>query len=212
MTFIVDRDLLQLEPSMFVDASSVGTLLASGTDGSVSGGTLSSASVNFATRGVDEGHVALVAGDVLEVLARPSASSLTVTRPRGDASQPTIPPNAGSSLQFSVTTFERQIAEAEAWALGALGIDAHDPVKPLSPEAIINTDEFARIVALRTICDVFALAAARSVSPATLNLRRDAYRELLRRTIARTSILLDLNGDGVPDASRRLSTVTLIRS
>lgn len=212
MSLIVDRDLMVLEPSVFVDATSVGTLLASGTDGIVSASSLASAGVNFETRGVTENHVATVAGEVLEVLARPSTNTLTVSRPRMTANDDPVLPTSGSSLSFSVTTFERQIAEAQAWALGALGIDPQDTVKPLDETAVVNVDELDKIIALRTICDVFAMAAARLTSNQTLTQRRDLFRERLRRAVAQTSVLLDLNGDGVADASRRLNTIVLARS
>jgi hypothetical protein len=212
MSLIVDRDLLVLESSLFVDAAGVGTVLASGADGAMSGTSLLSVAVSFGALGVTEGHVATVAGDALEVVSLPSTNTLMVSRPRMNADEPAIPPAPGTSLEFTVTTFERQIAEAEAWALGALGIDPHDAVKPLTVEAVVNTDELARLVALRTICDVFAMQAARDDEETSAGLRRDLYRSMLRRAVGRTSILLDLNGDGVPDASRRLSTIVLERS
>lgn len=212
MALIRDRDLLVIDASVFVDAFEVGTTLASGTDGSVSGSTFSSDAVNFQTAGVEEGHVACVNDAALEVLARPSANALTVTRPRASADGPTIPPAAGTGQKFTVTTFERQIAEAQAWALGALGIDPLDPVKPLDESAIVNVDEFARVLALRTIGDVYALAAARNPEDASLAARADLYRDRLRRAMNTTPMLLDLNGDGVADAARRLTTIALTRT
>jgi hypothetical protein len=212
MSLIVDRDLVVIEPSLFVDAEDIGTVLAAGTDGSLSGTTLTSASVDFEAAGIDEGHVASVGDEIVEVIARPGASSLTVSRPRMDEEGPTIPPAAGSGMKFTVVTFDRQIASAQAWALGALGIDAHDPVNPLDENAVVNPDELGNVVALRTICDVFASAAARQPTEASLAARAAMYRERLRRAMTTTNILLDLNGDGVADAARRLSTVVLARS
>ena len=212
MSLIIDRDLMVIEPGVFVDAVEVGTILVSGTDGNVSGDTLTSATANFQNAGVDTGHAASVGDRAVEVLARPSASSLTISRPRADIDDPTIPPAAGTNQKFTVTTFERLIAEAQAWALGALGLDPHDPVNPLDETAIVNIDEFAKLIALRTICDVFVLAAARFSEEPSHALRAAAYRDRLRRAMNTTNILLDLNGDGVADAARRMSTIALSRA
>jgi len=212
MSFIIDRDLLVIDSAVFVQGVDVGTKLAKGGDGVVSGTTFTSAAIDFEAQGVDEGHVIVVTDEPLEIIARPGSTSLTVSRPRMETEDPTIPPTSGSSLKFSVTTFERQIAQAHAWALGVLGLDPHDPVQPLDEAAVVNVDDFARIIALRTICDVFASAAAADTLDASLAQQANVYRDRLRRAMNSTAILLDLNGDGIADTARRMTTMVLTRS
>lgn len=62
MSFAKDRDLLVLEPSLFQDVAYLGQTLVSGTDGSLSGTELFSASSNFEAAGIEGGHVVNLSG------------------------------------------------------------------------------------------------------------------------------------------------------
>lgn len=206
-----DIDLLRLEPRLFVDAASAATMLRSGSDGITSGTTFSSAGSDFAAAGIDAGHVIVVGAEVVEVEARQSATSLHVSRPRADDSQDAIDPTPGMDQTFSVPTFERIASQETAWTLGALGIDARHPEHPLDESAVTNAADLRRYVALRVIARGFERAAAGDPGNLALAGRAAHWRAIEQSARHLTAVFLDLDGDGVPDATRRIDDVMLTR-
>jgi len=122
-----------------------------------------------------------------------------------------IAPASGSALALSVVTFERRIAEAEAWVLGALGIDPAHPLTPLDETALVDVSSVERLIALRTIADAYDVAAAADPANAALAARAAHWRSSATEARHQTIAYLDLNGDGVPDATRRVDIVTFTR-
>ena len=212
MALIDDRDLLIREPSLFLDASSVGTSVLSEADGVVASTTLTSASSDFVTASIDLGHVIVVDGEALEVISRTDATNLVVSRARALVTDARIAPGDGSALSLEVITFTRLIAEVQAWVLGALGIDASDPVTPLDETAILNPAEVEPLIALRTIAQVFAAASAIAPTDASLTQRATLYAGLAADARRQAKAVIDLDGDGIADATRHLDVVSLRRS
>lgn len=206
-----DIDLLRIEPRVFLDAAESATTLASATDGSVSGTTLSSVSSDFVSAGIDAGHVVVVNGEAVEVDARTDANTLEVSRPRVDSTQPKIEPTTGSALVLDVFTFARLIEFEHGWVLGALGIDPAHPTTPLDETDIVDTAGVERLIALRVIAGAYERAAAATPSDLALAQQASHFRELARRAAHQTVAYVDLDGDGVPDATRRIAVVTLTR-
>jgi hypothetical protein len=212
MALINDRDILLLEPSVFVGAEAAATLLRNVLDGVVSGSTITSASSNFVTLNIDFGHVASITDVPCEVIARPSATQLTVSLPRGATTDPLIDPAPGTGQRLKIPTFKRLIDVSEAWALGALGIDATDPIQPLEPSAIVNLDALKRLIGLRVVHQAFAISAAINPASETLKDRAALYAALLDQAKRNLEVRLDLDGDGVADTVRRLDLVTYVRN
>ena len=120
--FAQDRDLLTLEPNLFRDAGWATQRLAQGT-ATITGTTLTMTSdTPLDAAGVAPGNVIVVGGTAYEVLSRLAADQLVVSRLRGSAGDPAIPPSptGGTPVAAAVYTFEPQIAEAHrqllAWA------------------------------------------------------------------------------------------------
>lgn len=212
MALIDDRDLLIREPSLFLDASSVATSVLSATDGIVSSGTLFSSSSDFETPGIEFGHVVVVNGEALEVISRTDQNRIVVSKPRLLSTDTDIEPDTGSSLNLEVLTFARLIAEVQAWVLGAFGIDASDPVTPLDETAILNPEEVEPLIALRTLARAFAAASAIAPTDSSLSQRATLYAGLAAEARRQTKAVIDLDGDGIADATRHLDVVSLSRS
>lgn len=212
MALIDDRDLLIREPSLFLDASSVATSVLSATDGIVSSGTLFSSSSDFEASGIELGHVVVVNGEALEVVSRADPTRIVVSRPRLLTTDLQIEPDTGSALNLEVLTFARLIAEVQAWVLGAFGIDASDPVTPLDETAILNPEEVEPLIALRTIAQAFAAASALAPTDSSLSQRATLYAGLAAEARGQTKAVIDLDGDGIADATRHLDVVSLSRS
>ena len=212
MALIDDRDLLIREPSLFLDASSVATSVLSATDGIVSSGTLFSSSSDFETPGIEFGHVVVVNGEALEVISRTDQNRIVVSKPRLLSTDTDIEPDTGSSLNLEVLTFARLIAEVQAWVLGAFGIDASDPVTPLDETAILNPEEVESLIALRTLARAFAAASAIAPTDSSLSQRATLYAGLAAEARRQAKAVIDLDGDGIADATRHLDVVSLSRS
>jgi hypothetical protein len=212
MAMITDRDLLLIEPGIFKNAMDLATLLIDAADGTVSQTSLSSASSDFESMSVDAGHVAVIEAETTEVIARVSSTELTVSLPRVTSEDPLIAPTAGSGLTVKVPTFGRQINFSQAWVLGALGLDAGDLDLTPDESAILNPCDIERLIALETVARVFAAAAA--LDPADQSLADSAthYAGEVAAARHRTRAILDLDGDGCADASRRVCTVALTRT
>lgn len=212
MALIDDRDLLIREPSMFLDASNAATSLLSTTDGAISGTTLTSADSDFVTMGIELGHVIVVNGEALEVVSRADANRLVVSKPRASTVDVQIEPGDGSTLSLEVITFARLIAEVEAWVLGAFGIDSADPVTPLDETAILNPQEIEPLIALRTIAKAFAAASALAPTDSSLSQRAVLYADLASDARRQAKVVIDLDGDGIADATRHIDVISLSRS
>ena len=211
MLTLNDRLLLSLDPSAFADAATIGTQLASGSDGAIAGTVLTSASSDFAARGVDDGHVIVVAGKALDVDQRTAATTLDVSRPRKAKSEPKIAPDAGSSLAFQVVTFERQVDQARSRLLRALGIDAEHPSQPLVEDDIINATDIEQVIAAEALAAIYAAASAGDPAGDSLSQRAALWAVRAHRLAQSTPALIDLDDDGLADAVRFASILTLQR-
>lgn len=212
MTMITDRDLLLIEPNLFSNALGLATLLVDVTDGNVSGTSLTSADSDFASMGIDAGHVAVIDGETTEVVDRVSATELTISLPRVTAEDPLIAPAPGSDLSVKVPTFGRQITLSRGWVLGSLGIEIDDEGFPLDESVLLNATEIEKLIALETIARLSNLVAALDPTDQSLAEVATHYAGELTAARHRTQAVLDLDGDGVADASRRVCVATLIRT
>lgn len=211
MPLITNLDLMRMEPNLFTDAGGSGlTLLAAG-DASVTGDTVTSAGSDFTAAGVGTDHVAVLDGEPVEILAVNDATSMDVSRRRLDATAPTLRPAPGTGLALTVVTFELLIERHEAWALGALAIDPAHPTQPIAVGQVLNPDELRRLIGLNVIAKAFARAAALDPANPSLEAMSALYAGLAAESAARTSVRIDLDGDGEADAVRRVDTPVMVR-
>lgn len=210
--FASDRDLLALEPTVFRDVVWVGQRLVFGV-GDVSGTTLTltSGAPDFEDAGVAAGHVVVFDGAGYEVVDRLGATTLTISRLRGAASDPVIPPTPGSGLTVAVVSFGPQLALVHRQVLLMLGIDPDDAQASPGEGDIVNPGSLASLEAAGALHLVYAAAAALSDSGSPVAVRAGVYRERFAAERLRAAARIDLDGDGVADAIRRPSLVQLVR-
>ena len=196
-----DRDLLVLEPNLFRDVGWVGQRLSRGT-GTVAGTTLTIASPEVAldTANVTAGHVVVVAGVSYEVVARVSATELTISRLRDSTGAAANPPTAIAAAECSIVTFGPQIAMAHAEVVRLAGLETADEAK------VVNEPGVVRLEALGALAIIWAAASGLLGSSSPGHQRAEWYRERFVRERERVGIRVDLDGDGVADDVRGLSS------
>lgn len=214
MAFATDRDLLVLEPGLFRDVgwSAQRVIEASGV--SISGTTLTSGSSDFVGAGVTAGHVSLVNGAPLEVVARLSGTQLTVSRLREETVSGAIPPGAMAGATLVVMTFRPQLATAHAQVMRSLGIEpgVAAQIGVLGEGSIVNSAALVRAEALAALHSILASASAMVGDTSALWVKAQMYRERFEEERRRVTALIDLNGDGVADATRRMNVMRLVRA
>lgn len=212
MSFASDRSLLVLEPNLFRDVKFSGQVLVTGSDGVVSGTTLSSLTSDFDSQQIKVGMVVMVAGVPVEILDVSSANSLTVSRLRADESGSAIPPGPGIGLQFEIVSFLPQIESIHGPLLGAFGVDGLSSSGAPTEADILNVRTARLVEAMGALYLIYAGASALVGDEGLLWTKAQSYRD--RYMAARRALVLefDLDGDGLPDASRTSSSIRLMRS
>ena len=212
--FAADRDLLVLEPNLFRDVSWLGQRLFTGTC-NLSGTTLTASAADFTALGVEAGHVVVVDGASLEVVARVNTTTLNVSRPRATLDGPSIAPIPGTGRALTITTFAPQLGIVHRQVLAMLGLlDAPTTAEPeaLTEAMVVNPRELRLLEALGVLHLVFAsLGGAAGKSDAPESGRAEMYRRRFAAERARAVARLDTDGDGLADVTRRPSVVLLVR-
>lgn len=214
--FATDRDLLVLEPHLMRDVAWLGQRLVNGT-GTVAGTTLTlvSSDADLAAAGVGAGHVVLVGGVAYEVLARLSATSATISRLRAGPGEPALPPTPiATPTSVVVLTFAPQIGLVHEQVLRMLGLKSGATQgEEIGEDRVSNPRDLARVEALGAVHLVLAAASAPGdgIWNEGLLARAKVYRERFASERVRATALIDLDGDGEPDASRRMNVVQFVR-
>lgn len=209
--FCADRDLLPFEPMLFRDVGWAAQRLADGL-GTLTGGILTLPTADFVAAGVRPGMVALAAGVPLEIIAVPTATTLSLSRLRADPADPAINPSPFlSPTSVVVHSFAPQIAVAHAHVLAMLGLGPAW-ARPGEPEpTVTNPESLRRIEAIDALHVIFAAAAGIGPPDASLAHRAAHYRALFSAARARAVAHLDTTGDGLANAVRHLHTAMLSR-
>ncbi|MFO0830635.1 MAG: hypothetical protein U0637_02210 [Phycisphaerales bacterium] len=212
--FALDRDLAVLDPSIFRDLTWMGQTVARGT-GTISSDTLAATGaldVDFEQAQIGRGHVVNIGGVVLEVDGVKAADALTVTVLRPSVDDPPQPPEPLENRPFTVLTFRPQLHWVHRQLMAMLGLRAgHDPGDGLTEGSVTNPGDLARIETLGALHLIYAAAGALEAPDSPNNQRARAYRQRYGDERTRTAAFIDTDGDGRPDAARRLNVFHLTR-
>jgi hypothetical protein len=132
---------------------------------------------------------------------------------------PAIPPVGMVSGNCEVFTFRPQTALAHRMVLRLIGVSEGAPAPersgsdaaPLGESAIMNGGAFAMLEALLALHLIYSTAAAGAPGGSFLTPKVDQYRKRAGEERTRLAALIDTNGDGIADATRRTGVIPLIR-
>jgi hypothetical protein len=212
--FATDRDIAQVDPSVFRDFVWLGQVISRGT-ASVSGTMLEASAQDnsFVGSGIAAGSIVTVGGATLEVIDVIGPTFLSVGRLREDANGTPRPAASIASSPFHIMTFRPQLEWVHRQLLAMLGVGwsmVEDQV--LLPESrITNPWELVRAEVYGALHLVYAAAGSALASDHPINLRASLYRHVFRDERMRVVVQIDLDGDGMPDVLRRMNVGQLVR-
>lgn len=210
-----DRNLLSIEPCIFLDGGFRSQQLVGGSDGVLSGTTFSSAGSDFSQAAVQAGMVLTTyatvpsEGIAVEIITVDSATALTVSLLRASTDDDALPPPAGTNLKFHIRTFAPQIEATHATLCEVL--------RQISEASGVSTADFADSSQLRmtiaygALSSVFVARAANADACDANWIKAEHYRGLFRRFQSQLRLAVDTDGDGVAEETRTLGNITLRR-
>ncbi|GAB5497451.1 MAG: hypothetical protein Phyf2KO_25310 [Phycisphaerales bacterium] len=214
--FALDRDLLVYEPRLFLDVVWVGQRMLFET-GTVVSGIVVSSGADFTAAGVRVGHVLNYKEASYEVVQELGSTQLGISVPRADSDDSVILPPDSASTTLRVYTFAHQMQQVHDQILRMLGIESDVDPAPgeltVTEESIVNPGALRRLEVFGTLHLVFSAASASGVGSETdtFSQRAEMYRKRYQEERERVSVLIDTDGDGVADATRRPSVTRFLR-
>ena len=214
-TFCQDRDLLAVEPMIYLLGHATCTTLATGGAATITNATFTAQEADFLAAAVEPGMVLVTSettspeGDAWEIVSVDSATTLTVSVLRADASDATIPPPDATDLTYFVRSAQAQIASASS--------SLADDLRCLAESAGIVSSDFVdspqlcRATVFATLASLFR-ARADNARPHDANwIKADYYRAEFDRARLRLRLDTDADADGLAETTRTLGHVHLRR-
>ncbi len=207
MAFSTDRDLLALEPNVFVDVPLVSQQLLRAEDAVVDGTTLSSATSNFAAVDIGAGGVLVASGLTLEVVQRVDAQTLTVSLPRGGVDDPPLAPPLSATVEIAARTFAPQAAAAHARLRQALALAEDASDGPI----LIASEQARYIEVLGTLAEIYRIAQGPLGDNSMFAARQHHYERAFTAAVYGLGVPVDVLGDGTAHQLRHAGTRTFKR-
>lgn len=215
--FSLDRDLIIHEPNLFTDVhwagqqtivNDAGVMTSAGTTLNLPSGQ------NFDAAGVRQGDVLTLNGITVEVVSLTSSAIAVISKLRDStADDPIGVLDGATGVKVRGWTFRPQAVAIHEQLLTALGLvagqgDADAPGEGM----VLNPRDLARVEALGTLHLIYTSAAALVGDASPLWVKAQMYRDRFAAERRRVAAALDLDGDGIADAVRRLSVFRFVRS
>lgn len=216
VSFSNDVDILRYEPILFGELHLPGQIFISGSDGSLSGTTLTSSGADFVSANVEAGQVIYLQSTdgsldmAAEIVSVDSATQLTVSVVRADSDEDSVAPPAASNISYRVSTFGPQASEIGFQLTEYFGIGPGNPASDYDSDDILDTTVLKQASAFGAISVVYATLASQ-VEDENFWKKSLYYRKLFEKARERCRLSLDAGSDGVSDITSIGASVRLVR-
>lgn len=207
--FAKDRDLYVLEPGLHKDVAWYSQRLLNGV-GSLVGTQLTLTSGSFVDSGIAAGHVVLFDDVPMEVVSVESAALATVSLMRSDTGSVAIGGTSASNRKVKVFGYGPQLGIVHRQVLAMIGVDAE--VDGLDESVVTNPGALVRLESLGALYLIYAGAGVSGKAGEKFELRAKMYKERFANERERVVAMIDIDGDGIADTSRRPNAIVLNRA
>jgi hypothetical protein len=214
--FSNDVDILKYEPVLFGELHLPWQVLAAGTGALLSGTTLTAADADFNAAGVLAGGVVyLKSADgsldgAYEIVSVDSATQLTVSVVRSNASDAAVAPPPAEDVTYRVSTFAPQAGEVAFQLTEHFGIQPGNPTSAISVDNILDMEGLRRASVLAVIAAAYATWASR-MEGGNFWTKSLHYKLLFEKARQRCRLSVDLGADGVADVTCVGGAIRLLR-
>lgn len=214
-TITHDRDLLRLEPVLFLGGAAASRTLIAGNDGALVGTTFTSPGSDFALADLAAGMVLCTWADApeeptaVEIVSVDSATQLTVSVLRESPDSDPVAPPAGSGLGFLVQSYRPEIRQA-ADQLAHLLSRSGETLRQ-DPPTFCDAAALRETIAVGALATIFSARSGNGGQTDSAGIKAQRYRREWLAARTRLRVAVDTDGDGLPDETRTLSHVTLRR-
>ncbi len=206
--FAKDRDLYVLEPGLHKDVGWLGQKRIS-TIGSIVGTTLTINTGSFVEAQIESGAAVIFDGIVVELVNVIGDQEAQVSMMRGDTSSAPIPGVEANTRRVAVFDYSAQRSIVHRQVLAMIGFDVDD--EDFDESIITNPVTLVRLEALGVLHMIYLSAGAPGRSTEKFDQRAKMYRERFLRERERVVAMIDLDGDGIAEVTRRPNVVVLER-
>ena len=215
-TYCQDRDLLSIEPIVFLGGAFATQNLIAAANGQISSTTFTSTGADFNAAGIEAGMVLCTyettptEGAACEIVSVTSSTTLTVSVLRADVGGDPVAPPGQSGVSFYIRTYLVQIRTASQ----TLG----EKLRQMAEVSGVDKADFADSTQLRLVTAYGALAEifvarADNAAPHDANwIKAEHYRKLHRQLMLQVRLAVDSDGDGQAEQTRSLGNITLRRT
>ncbi len=213
--FCQDRDLLAVEPVMFLGGGFPARVPARGEDAEFSGTTFTSAASDFHAAGVAPGMVLTVyaatpsEGLALEIISVDSTTTLTVSVLRASIEdEPVAPPADGE--KFHIRSYDvriSRVSEALAETLRRMSEAAG-----ISAAHFSDSSQLTATTCYGVLAECFTARSAGGSADDANWIKARHYRELFRSSRLGLRLAVDIDGDCVAERTRTLGNILLRRT
>ncbi len=214
--FSSDADILKYEPVLFGELHLPGQVLTSGENGSLSGTTFAASSADFVSAQVSAGGVIyLRTADGLldgsyEIVSVDSATQLTISVIRSEASDSAVAPPAATDISYRVSTFAPQASEIGYQLTEYFGIGPGNPASDIEVEDILDVGVLKRASVFSVISTVYTMLASKA-DDENFWVKSLHYKRLFEKARQRCRLSIDVGSDGVADVTKFGGSLRLVR-
>ncbi|MBS3734483.1 MAG: hypothetical protein KGY99_06100 [Phycisphaerae bacterium] len=211
-----DRDILAVEPLVYLSGTAPVQALAAGDDGQIAATSFTSPGSDFAACGAAIGMVLVATTGsgapprAMEVVSVDGATALTVSVLRADASADPVPPTPGQDLSFELRTYAAQIAGVSIALTETLRTAGEADAIAVADFA--DSVQLARTCTLGVLADVFTARAENAAADDANWIKATHYRRAFAAAQVQLRLVVDADADGQAESQRTLGNVTLRRT